>query len=271
MLIPGHEDDPTTAGEHLLALPGFWAAYLLWLAKGEDFDPEAALFGADGADADAACERLSDPTAWPVLRLPILHGHAILIVYRNFPEDMGVDYYLSHPNWDRTTPLANIEGHFSGPGLAWRELAHIARHPGDGPGITDPPARLLLLLPILGDADLPADATVTIASALATIGTPSEARAALAEALLDHPFWDGQIWHLEGTGSPLSGGSPANTSQVLRCGGTHSPRTARFGLSRDQDTRLAEAFGMAADVVLSGDPTESASCRASTSKADSSP
>ncbi|MDH6580386.1 hypothetical protein [Kitasatospora sp. MAP5-34] len=243
MLIPGYEDDPLTAGEKLPALPGFWAAYLLWLAEGEDFDPEPALFGADGADADAAYERLSDPAAWPVLRLPMRHGHTILIVYRNFPEDAGIDYYLAHPDWDRTAPLASIEGHFSGPGLAWRELAYIARHPGDGPGITDPHARLLLLLPILGDADMPTDATVIIAAALATIGTPPEARASLAEALLDHPFWDGETWYHEGAGSPLSGGAISGTSQVLHCGGTYSPRAARFRLSSDQDFRLADALG----------------------------
>lgn len=65
---------------------------------------------------------------------------------------------------------------------------------------------------------------MTVASALAAIGTPPEERAPLAEALLDHPFWDGETWHLEGVGSPLSGSSPIGTSRVLYCGGTYSPR-----------------------------------------------
>ncbi|GAA2245391.1 MULTISPECIES: hypothetical protein [Kitasatospora] len=246
MLIAGHENDPLIPGEELLALPGFWAAYLLWLAEGEDFEPEPALFGADGADADAAYGRLSDPAAWPVIRLPMQHGHSILIVHRNFTEDAGTDYYVAHPDWDRPRSLASIEGHFAGPGLAWRELLHVAQHPGDGPGITDPHARLLLLLPVLGDADLPADATAAVTGALAAIGTPSEATAALAEALLDHPFWDGETWYFEGAGSPLSGASTAtHAGRVLLCGGAYSPRTVRFGLSPDQDARLAEALGTA--------------------------
>ncbi|MFJ9839144.1 hypothetical protein ACIRYZ_01530 [Kitasatospora sp. NPDC101155] len=104
---------------------------------------------------------------------------------------------------------------------------------------------LLLLLPILGDAELPADATATVASALAAIGTPSEATAALAEALLDHPFWDGETWSFEG-GSPLSGAATAtHASRVLLCGGAYSPHAVRFGLSPDQDARLAEAPGTA--------------------------
>ncbi|MFJ8474999.1 hypothetical protein [Kitasatospora sp. NPDC094011] len=241
MLIPGYENDPLAIGEELVHLPGFWAAYLLWLAEGEDLDPEPALFGADGADVDAAYERLSDPTAWPTIRLSMQHGHSVLIVHRNFVEDGGVDYYVAHPDWDRPRSLARIDGHFAGPGLAWCELVHVARHLGDGPGITDPDARLLLLLPILGDVDLPADATATVADALAAIGAPPESTAALAEALLDHPFWDGETWFFDGS-SPLSGAS-TDLSRVLLCGGSYSPRGVRFGLAPDQDTRLAEALG----------------------------
>ncbi|MEU7090873.1 hypothetical protein [Kitasatospora aureofaciens] len=133
-MITGHETDPLIPGEDLLALPGFWAAYLMWLAEGEDFEPEPELFGVDGADADAAYTRLSDPAAWPILRLPMQHGHSILIVHRNFTEDSGIDYYVVHPDWDQPRSLASIEGHFAGPGLAWRELDHIARHPATDRG-----------------------------------------------------------------------------------------------------------------------------------------
>ncbi|MFE4973341.1 hypothetical protein ACFRAR_14650 [Kitasatospora sp. NPDC056651] len=246
MLIPGYENEPLATGEELVHLPGFWAAYLLWLAEGEDLDPEPALFGADPADVDAAYERLSDPATWPVVRLPLRHGHSILVVHRNAAEDEGVDYYLAHPDWDRPRSLASTEGHFTGPGLAWRELVHIARHPGDGPGITDPDARLLLLLPVLGDADLPADAAATVTGALTATGTPPEAAATLAEALLDHPFWDGETWYFAGAAAPLGGaGTTAHTSRVLLCGGAHSPRGSRLGLSPDQEARLAEALGTA--------------------------
>lgn len=44
MVIPGHEDDPLAVGEEWLGLPGFWPAHLLWLAEGENVDPEPAVF-----------------------------------------------------------------------------------------------------------------------------------------------------------------------------------------------------------------------------------
>ncbi|MGE7439023.1 hypothetical protein [Kitasatospora sp. NPDC001175] len=85
-----------------------------------------------------------------------------------------------------------------------------------------------------------------MAGTLAVIGTPAKDRNALAEALLDHPFWDGEMWYSEGAGSPLSdASSPAHASRALLCGGSYSPRSIRFGLSPDQDARLAEALGTA--------------------------
>ncbi|MFJ1753816.1 hypothetical protein [Kitasatospora sp. NPDC088134] len=226
--------------------PGFWAAYLLWLAEGEDFEPEPATFGADGADADAAHQRLSDPAARPVLRLPMQHGHSILIIHRNFAEDGGVDYYVAHPDRDRPRSLAGIEGHFAGPGLAWRELAHVARHSGNGPGSTDPDARRLFLPAVLGDVDLSADATATVARALASIGTPPEAAATPADALLDHSFWDGETWFFEGS-SPLSGASTAPPTSAACCSAAAptAPAASASGPYPDQDARLAEALGTA--------------------------
>ncbi|MEU4085953.1 hypothetical protein [Streptomyces aureus] len=247
MVIPGYEDDPLEVGEEWLDLPGFWPAHLLWLAEGEDVDPEPEWFGVDGADTEEAYGALTDPVAWPVLRLPLQFGHRILILYRNFPEDEGVDYYLTHPSWERPRSLGSIEGHFAGPGLAWRELVHIAQNPGTGPGVTTPHARLLLLLPVLGDEALPPDAVEVVESALDAIGAPSGTRTVLAEALLDHPFWEAPPWYFhEPDASPLSGGNPTATpSRVLRCVGDWSPRTGGFGLSPDEDICLAKALGTA--------------------------
>ncbi|WP_159030172.1 hypothetical protein [Streptomyces pluripotens] len=135
VVIPGYEDDPLAFSEELLGLPGFWPAHLLWLAEGEDVDPEPGWFGVDGADTEEAYRTLTDPAAWPVLRLPLQRGHTVLIVYRNFPEDCGIDYYLTDPDWDRPRSLGSIEGHFAGPGLAWHELVYVARHPERGRAI----------------------------------------------------------------------------------------------------------------------------------------
>ncbi|MFC9792983.1 hypothetical protein [Streptomyces sp. NPDC057695] len=67
-MTEGFEDAPVVAGEELLTLPGFWAAYLMWLSRTEDYDPVPDWFGVDGADADAACEAFADDGHWPVFR-----------------------------------------------------------------------------------------------------------------------------------------------------------------------------------------------------------
>lgn len=243
-MIPGLENDPLVPGEELLGLAGFWAAHLLWLAEGDDYDPEHDAFGVDAEDADDACQRLTDPATWPVIRVPLRHGHCISIVYRNFLEDEGIDYYLSHPEWDRVEELARLEGHFSGPGLAWRELLYVASHSGGEPGVTDPHSRLLLLLPILGDAALPADAGATVAAALASVGAPAGTRNELAGALLDHPYWDGENWYHQGSDSSPAGSSAADTGRILLCAGSYSPRATPFRLSPGHDSLLAQALGV---------------------------
>ncbi|WP_405914755.1 hypothetical protein [Streptomyces sp. NBC_00728] len=75
MLIDGYEDAPLVAGEELLSLPGFWAAYLMWLCETEEDEPDPAWFGVDGADADAAYEALAEAERWPVFRIPFGEGH----------------------------------------------------------------------------------------------------------------------------------------------------------------------------------------------------
>ncbi len=83
----------------------------------------------------------------------------------------------------------------SGPGLVWGEPVPTALPPPvTGRGIAYPYARLLLLLPVLGDADLPAQATAIVACARAIVGSSPDAAATLAETLFDHPFWRGEKW-----------------------------------------------------------------------------
>ncbi|MGK4581995.1 hypothetical protein [Kitasatospora sp. HPMI-4] len=97
----------------------------------------------------------------------------------------------------------------------------------------EPHARLLLLLPVLGDADLSTDATETVAGALAAIGTPPEATAALAEALLDHPFWDGKTCR--------TGGLPGTTAQDWSRQ-HESRRSMTCGFSLERATRIELAL-----------------------------
>ncbi|MFF0291365.1 hypothetical protein [Streptomyces sp. NPDC005262] len=146
-----------------MELPGFWAAYLMWLSQTEDYDPVPGWFGVDGADADAACDALSDEDRWPVFRIPFAGGHTALVLGRNVPDDPETEYFITHPEWERHGHLATVGGHQAGPGLAWRELHHIARTPNlNSAGVHAEHARLLLLLSTLGDHDLPQDAAAVL-------------------------------------------------------------------------------------------------------------
>ncbi|MER5852231.1 hypothetical protein ABT126_35850 [Streptomyces sp. NPDC002012] len=251
MLISGYEDDPLVAGEDLLSRPGFWAAYLMWMGETDDEDgePDTGWFGADEADLDEAYEKLVDQERWPVFRIPFGGGHSVVVVNRNFPDDQGTEYFVSHPDWGRRHGhLATLDGHQAGPGLSWQELSHIANTTCDpnSPGVHDPYARLLLLLPALGDEDLPGDAEEAVSAALVrAAGTPvAEAARVAARLLLDHPLWEPARWEIPGP-SPLSGGEPSFDG-ILQCDGSMSPRCGlrlARGITVAQSERLARALG----------------------------
>ncbi|AWW43022.1 hypothetical protein [Streptomyces cadmiisoli] len=246
MLIKGFENAPVVAGEELLALPGFWAAYLMWLSQTDEYDPIPEWFGVDGADADAACDALADEDRWPVFRIPFAGGHTALILGRNFPDDPETEYVITHPGWGRHGHLATISGHQAGPGLSWRELQHIARTPDlNAPGVHAEYARLLLLLPALGDQDLPEDAQTVLGGALAEADVPAALAPHLAGALLaDHPLWEPAEWTLAAA-SPLSG-SQEPFLGILHCDGYMSPRCGTRlaqGITREQSNSLARALG----------------------------
>lgn len=247
MLIEGYEDDPLVAGEDLLSLPGFWAAYLMWMCESDDEDgePQPEWFGATGADVAAAYEALTDDERWPVIRVPFAEGHTAVVVGRNFAEDEGIEYFITHPDWGRRGHLATVDGHQAGPGLAWRELIHIAGSPAmSSPGVHDVHARLLLLLPTLGDKDLPAEAADVIGAALRWAGAPAATAGQLTKALLDHPLWDAANWVLPG---PEPGGAGEKPFEgILQCDGDLSPRCGirlAQGITQEQNARLARALG----------------------------
>ncbi|WP_406260076.1 hypothetical protein OH779_01885 [Actinacidiphila glaucinigra] len=244
MLIEGFAKAPVVAGEELLALPGFWAAYLLWLSQTEEYDPSLSWFDIDGADADAAYEALSDENRWPVFRIPFAEGHTVIVLGINIPDDPGTEYIITHPEWGRNGHLATLGGHHAGPGLSWRELHHIARTPDrDVPGVHDEHVRLLLLLPALGDQDMPEDAAELASEALTHVGIPDSQ--GLAEALLtDHPLWEAAQWTPLAR-SPLSG-SQEPFHGILQCDDPMSPRCGiplAQGITREQSNRLAHALG----------------------------
>jgi hypothetical protein len=205
--MAGHGIAPA---EHQLDLPGFWPAYLGPVRR--EFADEPELFGADAADLDAASEALYDATeSWPAYRIPLWDGQILWVVHRNFPDDAGTDYLLTHPDRPRETHLASIDGHHTGPGLSWPDLLAAAEAtpvaPVDAAGVCDPDQRLLLLLPAFGDADTPVEAAIRrISAALVAVGMAEAVAPEAAELLLDNPFRASPFWDAQGA-SPLSGGS----------------------------------------------------------------
>ncbi|WP_405189522.1 hypothetical protein OG473_02445 [Streptomyces anulatus] len=210
MLIKGYLDGPLVAGESLLARPGFWPNHLLAMcgdgACAERPVPE--WFGDDGADVDALSEVLFDPERWPVFRVPAEDGPGAVVIYRNLVGDYGTDYLLTHPDGSRAQQIAGREGDAPGIGLTWHELVRIADNPpAAADGAQDGAVRLLLLLPLLADADLPEAARERITVALTATRAPQDTAATTADHLLAHlerrsrhdPTWE----------SPLSGSRTA--------------------------------------------------------------
>lgn len=206
MLIKGYDAGPVVAGESLPARAGFWSNYLLAMcsdgACAERPVPE--WFGEDGADADALSEVLFDPECWPVFRVPAEDGPGAVVIYRNLVGDYGTDYFLIVPGGSHVQRIAGWDGEFSGTGLTWHELVRIADSPTSAAeGVQDKDNRLLLLLPLLTDPDVPEAAPERLTAALTAVGAPQEFVSVAAEHLLAHlarrprhdPTWK----------SPLSG------------------------------------------------------------------
>ncbi|NED10761.1 hypothetical protein [Streptomyces sp. SID9124] len=188
MLTEGYDAGPLVPGESLVARPGFWSNYLLAMCDdgGCAERPVPEWFGEDGADTDALSEVLFDPDHWPVFRVPAEDGPGVVVVYRNLEGDYGTDY----------VPL--------GIGLTWHELIRMADNPlSTADGVQDTASRLLLLLPLLTDQDVPESASATITAALAAIGGPRDTSPLAARHLLAHLTKRPQ--HDPTWASPLSG------------------------------------------------------------------
>ena len=208
-----YSSSPVVDGHALLDEPGFWPAYLADLTEG--FTPEA--FGSDAGDADAMLDTLHDPSAWPVFTVPLAGGFAIVVHVNSGEEFTTRDYFLTHPDWRQDLVLAGDDQDRIGPGLCWPELAALLEAPPGAAGVTDPHARLLLLLPVLGDAAVPEEAVTAVVRALVAQGAP-EASEALARHLLQgHPMWGAEEWWFD------------EDEQSWICEGDHSPRKVPLG------------------------------------------
>ncbi|MFI6874388.1 hypothetical protein ACIBL6_13175 [Streptomyces sp. NPDC050400] len=199
MLIEGYDGGPLGAGESLPARPGFWSNHLAEVctgtAGGAPFRPE--WFGEDGADVDAMTETLFDPERWPVLRVLTADGSGIAVVLRNQPGDYGTDYLRVPPGGHGPAqPIA-------GSGLTWPELIALADAPGPlAAGVEAPAVRLLLLIPLLDDLEVPQEAAVRVGAALTAVGVGGDVAPSTAMRLLSGTT--GKPWHDPAWGSPLS-------------------------------------------------------------------
>ncbi|MFD9286829.1 hypothetical protein ACFWBV_00605 [Streptomyces sp. NPDC060030] len=206
MLIEGYDHAPLVAGERLLSRPGFWSNHLMAMCGGEPGAPRPVpeWFGDDGADVDALSETLFGSGQWPVFRLPFADGPGVVAVYRNRVGDHGIDYLLVQPGRSIPRSLGSWEENLSGTGLTWHELLRIADGPSLSPeGVKDPAARLLLLLPLLSDPDVPRAAPARLRTALVSAGAPQDTAGGTAARLLAH--LTGRPGHDRTWASPLSG------------------------------------------------------------------
>ncbi|MFI9161610.1 hypothetical protein [Kitasatospora aureofaciens] len=226
---------PVVDGSPFLDKPGFWAAHLVDLCEGES--PEA--FGVDAADAGAMLERLHDKSAWPVFTVPLEGGFSIVVHYDSGEEYTSTDYFLVHPG-SPDTVLASTDQDRTGPGLCWPELAAILAAPaGAGAvGVTDPHARLLLLLPVLGDCATPAEAVEAVAEALIAQGAPEGCEGLARRLLGGHPMWGAQPWWFDAD------------ERSWICDGEHSPRQTPLGdhLPEHRRAELEACLGAQPDV-----------------------
>ncbi|MFH8487901.1 hypothetical protein [Streptomyces longisporoflavus] len=222
---------PVTGGLPLLDEPGFWAAHLADLSDGIP----AEAFGVDAADAGEALERLHDRAAWPVFTVPLAGDFAIVVHYNSGEEFTTTDYFLTHRDWpdSRAIVLASDDQDRIGPGLCWPELAALLPVPAKAAGVTDPHARLLLLLPVLGDADAPTEAVEAVAEALVAQGAPPDCEALAAQLLEGHPMWGAETWTYDAD------------ERSWICDGEHSPRQEPLGerLPVVQRSALGAALG----------------------------
>ncbi|WP_254885402.1 hypothetical protein [Streptomyces sp. NA02950] len=214
--IPGYGGGPFTHRTEFLDENVFWLGHLSHCAQGaESEEAEELLFGADYDAAGDFQHRLFQRADWPAFTIPLTAGHRLHVVYRTVEGDEGTDYLLHHPDWEEAVLLARDEGCFMGPGLSWPELVAAADNALPGGSTTDAHARLLLLLPALGDDALPDHAADRLAVALRA-RTGVEAPEPLAGALLENQgLWGPAHWTTPVAGLRINDGeysfrNPAN-------------------------------------------------------------
>ncbi|MET8871245.1 hypothetical protein [Nocardia sp. NPDC004604] len=236
--VPEYTDAELVAGEELAREPAFWLAHLL-VTMG-DLSADTDEYGVAASVFEPMLERLSDAEQpWPVFRVAFGGGHTTFVVYANFEDTNTVEFVVRHPAWDRLGHLGQCGPEEAGPGLSWTELTAIAasvpENASDAEGLVDPAQRLLLLLPMLGDAATPEDAWEVVVRALVRCGAPDDVAPRFARELLGTDMDDGYSepsWMVAGD------------NPVPICSSHYSPRQIpiALGITPNQAQALAEAL-----------------------------
>lgn len=237
--IPEYIDTELVVEEDLAREPAFWLAHLQ-LSMGDDPDRDSTDYGIPAAAYEQTLERLSDPDQpWPVFRVPFAGGHTAYAVYANFEDENTIEFCVRHPTWDRLGHLGQHGPEYAGPGLSWPELTALAASPPTkidaADGLSDRAHRMLLLLPMLGDAATPVTAWLSVAEALSHCGFPEDAATRFAQDLM-------------GTTPAAYQLKPAwkitDESPVPVCESKYSPRQIplALGISSEQAEALASAL-----------------------------
>ncbi|MBO1330904.1 hypothetical protein J3486_06475 [Streptomyces sp. VRA16 Mangrove soil] len=211
--IPGYESGPLAHRSELLDEPLFWLGHLTPCVLVNE-EAQELLWGADLDAAEAFHRELTGQARWPVFTVPV-RGGRLHVVYRNLTDDRGIDHLLHPGAADRAELLASDDGHFMGPALSWSELTAAADNRLPGGSTTDADARLLLLLPAFGDADVPDDAADRVAAALDAL-TAVEDPQRLATLITEHqgpcgaPQWTTGPDGVRRNDGPYSYRNPAN-------------------------------------------------------------
>ncbi|GAA3259759.1 hypothetical protein GCM10010532_111280 [Dactylosporangium siamense] len=142
-------EDHLVDGFPLVGQAAFWPAYFLNQSI-EEQDLLCRVYSVDAESVGQMQRLLSDPRAWPRFDLDLPRGGRITVIFRNYADDPGVDYLLAAEPDGRSVRISALGGDAEGPGISWPELVSVADH---GTDPREGAVRLLLLAPMLGDAD----------------------------------------------------------------------------------------------------------------------
>ncbi|BCJ37537.1 hypothetical protein Athai_50400 [Actinocatenispora thailandica] len=173
----------------------------------EDLDLVCPAFGVQPDAVRTAYHELKNPDEWPVFRIKMSNNCSMLVIYRNFEDDPGIDFVLQFADVAREARISALEGHYLGPGLSSGEYLSLDA------GIDSTSFEILLLVPIVGEAQPVNNYYEHVLSRIRQVNGDPRAAAELARQWCHHsPFWPMPTWRKLDSGVLVSDGqySPRN-------------------------------------------------------------